>query len=104
MLVSLRIQNVVLIDQVTIDFEAGLCALTGETGAGKSILLDSLGLVLGARAESGLVRRGAEQASVIAEFDVPPKHISQKILKNADLEWSQNLIVRRTLSMDGRRR
>lgn len=104
MLVSLRIQNVVLIDQVTIEFEAGLCALTGETGAGKSILLDSLGLVLGARAESGLVRRGAEQASVIAEFDVPPKHISQKILKKADLEWSQNLIVRRTLSADGRSR
>lgn len=104
MLASLRIQNVVLIDQVTIDFKGGLCALTGETGAGKSILLDSLGLALGARAESGLVRKGADQASVSASFDVPANHVSKTILKNADLAWDQNLIIRRTLTTDGRSR
>jgi DNA repair protein RecN (Recombination protein N) len=102
MLTSLRIQNVVLIDQITIGFEGGLCALTGETGAGKSILLDSLGLALGARADSGLVRKGTEQASVTASFDLSSNHISKKILKNADLDWEQTLIIRRTLGADGR--
>lgn len=102
MLTTLRIQNVVLIDQVMIEFQGGLCALTGETGAGKSILLDSLGLALGARAESSLVRKGADQASVTASFDLPKNHISKKILKAAELEWDQTLIIRRTLSSDGR--
>ncbi|MGB0720136.1 MAG: AAA family ATPase, partial [Bdellovibrionales bacterium] len=70
MLSSLRIQNVVLIENLTIEFQSGLCALTGETGAGKSILLDSLGLATGARADSGLVRKGADQAAVTAIFEV----------------------------------
>lgn len=104
MLVSLRIQNVVLIDHLTIDFKEGLCALTGETGAGKSILLDSLGLVLGARAETGLMRKGAEHANVSAEFDVPLDHISKQILERSDLAWAPNLILRRTLNGDGRSR
>ena len=74
MLASLTIKNIVLIDQLTIDFNQNLSALTGETGAGKSILLDSLGLALGARADAGLVRYGEEQASVIASFDVDVDH------------------------------
>ena len=66
MLASLTIRNVVLIEQLDIQFRDGFCALTGETGAGKSILLDSLGLALGGRSDSGLLRKGADQASVAA--------------------------------------
>ena len=68
MLLGLTIRDVVLIDRLELSFRPGLCVLTGETGAGKSILLDALGLALGVRAESGLVRPGAEQAVVSAEF------------------------------------
>ncbi|HVM84767.1 MAG TPA: AAA family ATPase, partial [Candidatus Binatia bacterium] len=70
MLVGLTVQNIVLIDRLELGFAAGLTALTGETGAGKSILLDALGLALGARAEGGLVRSGATQAVATAEFNV----------------------------------
>lgn len=104
MLVSLSIQNVVLIDRLTIDFREGLCALTGETGAGKSILLDSLGLALGARSDSGLVRKGAEAAQVTAEFHVAKNHPALSILKNSGLDASQDLILRRSVSSDGRSR
>ncbi|HOO82308.1 MAG TPA: DNA repair protein RecN [Alphaproteobacteria bacterium] len=85
MLASLRIQNVVLIESLNIEFQPGLCALTGETGAGKSILLDSLGLALGARADSTLVRKGADQATVIAVFEVPLSHPSLLILHNVNI-------------------
>ncbi len=102
MLSNLRIENVVLIERLSIAFQNGLCALTGETGAGKSILLDSLGLALGARGDSALVRRGAEQAQVMAVFDVQPNHPAYKILQGADLEVSEGLILRRSLSADGR--
>ena len=71
MLTSLAIRNVVLIEALDLEFGAGLSVLTGETGAGKSILLDSLGLALGARADSGLVRAGEQQASVVAAFEPP---------------------------------
>ncbi|MCE7887252.1 MAG: DNA repair protein RecN [Alphaproteobacteria bacterium PRO2] len=104
MLASLSIQNVVLIDRLNIDFRDGLCALTGETGAGKSILLDALGLALGARSESGLVRKGADAAQVTAEFHVGKNHYSAAILKNSDLEPDENLILRRSVSADGRSR
>lgn len=104
MLASLSIQNVVLIDRLNIDFRGGLCALTGETGAGKSILLDALGLALGARSESGLVRKGAEVAQVSAEFHVPKNHVSIGILKDADLEGGEELILRRSVNADGRSR
>jgi DNA repair protein RecN (Recombination protein N) len=76
MLASLSIQNVVLIDRLNIDFRDGLCALTGETGAGKSILLDALGLALGARSESGLVRKGAEAAQVSCGIPCAKNHPS----------------------------
>lgn len=105
MLCSLTIQNVVLIDQLTIEFKAGLCALTGETGAGKSILLDSLGLALGVRAESGLVRHGAEQASVTAAFQISPDHIAHEILARADIRIEDDmLLLRRVLSNAGKSR
>ncbi len=74
MLAALAVHNVVLIEKLNAEFQPGFCALTGETGAGKSILLDSLGLALGSRAESGLVRKGAEQASVSAEFHITSTH------------------------------
>ena len=104
MLASLSIQNVVLIDRLDIDFRQGLCALTGETGAGKSILLDALGLALGARSEVGLVRQGAQAAQVTAEFTVPKNHLSAEILKNAGIAPAQDLILRRSVNADGRSR
>lgn len=102
MLASLTIKNVVLIDQLTIEFSKGLCALTGETGAGKSILLDSLGLTLGARAEAGLVRQGCDQATVIADFDLPKNHVAFSFLKENELESEGELVLRRTLNKEGR--
>ncbi len=102
MLKSLHIKNVVLIEQLSLDFNKGLSALTGETGAGKSILLDSLGLAMGSRADSSLVRRGTESASVTAEFELPESHPANAVLKEQDLEVTSTLILRRTLASDGR--
>nr|MBP9868545.1 DNA repair protein RecN [Alphaproteobacteria bacterium] len=105
MLTSLHIKNVVLIDQLSLAFGSGLSALTGETGAGKSILLDSLGLALGARAESGLVRSGTDQASVTASFDLPSGHSVDDILSAQGMEPSGgSLILRRSVGADGRSR
>lgn len=104
MLSSLTIKNVVLIDHLFIEFEKGLCALTGETGAGKSILLDSLGLALGARSESGLVRKDAEAANVSAEFSVPAKHPVYAFLKEQGIEVEEPLVLRRSVATDGKSR
>lgn len=104
MLASLGIRDVVLIERLDLAFGAGLCALTGETGAGKSILLDSLGLALGGRAEAGLVRVGADQASVTAEFDIALDHPVFALLSAQGIEAGSPLILRRTLSPDGRSR
>ncbi|HVH78863.1 MAG TPA: DNA repair protein RecN, partial [Stellaceae bacterium] len=106
MLLALTIKDVVLIDRLSLAFRPGLCVLTGETGAGKSILLDALGLALGRRAEAGLVRPGAEQAAVSAEFAISPNHPAAAILAEAGLstDLSGSIIVRRTLSADGRSR
>jgi len=104
MLASLIINNVVLIDRLTIQFERGLCALTGETGAGKSILLDSLGLCLGARSESGLVRKDSDQALVAAEFDVPPNHPVFGFLRQHEFNLESPLILRRSIQADGKSR
>jgi DNA repair protein RecN (Recombination protein N) len=104
MLTALAIRNVVLIEALDLDFGPGLGVLTGETGAGKSILLDSLGLALGARADSGLVRAGEAQASVTATFDTPPPgHRALALLadNDIDLEPGEPLIIRRTLKGDG---
>ncbi len=105
MLKAITIQDVVLIERLSIDFEAGLGALTGETGAGKSILLDSLGLALGARADSGLVRKGAEQATVSAVFEVSGDHPAFDILRDAAMDFEgEDLILRRSITKDGRSR
>ena len=74
MLHKLTVSNIVLIEQLTLQFGPGLTVLTGETGAGKSILLDALGLALGSRANSGLIRQGYDQAHVSATFALPPNH------------------------------
>jgi DNA repair protein RecN (Recombination protein N) len=100
---QLSIRDVVLIDRLELEFEPGLGVLTGETGAGKSILLDSLGLALGVRADTGLVRQGEQQASVAAEFDLPPDHPAFALLaeQGIDSEAGEPLLVRRTLKSDG---
>ena len=79
MLSRLSIRDIVLIERLDIDFAAGLSVLTGETGAGKSILLDSLSLALGARGDASLVRHGASQGQVTAVFDVPTNHPAKAI-------------------------
>jgi len=105
MLLGLSIRNVVLIERLDLAFRSGLCVLTGETGAGKSILLDALGLALGIRAESGLVRRGAEQASVSAEFDLAHEHPARRLLGGAGIVAENDIVVlRRIVNADGRSR
>ncbi|MDO8605301.1 MAG: DNA repair protein RecN [Phaeospirillum sp.] len=105
MLISLSIRDVVLIERLDLSFAAGLSVFTGETGAGKSILLDSLGLALGARAESGLVRHGVAQASVTAEFDPAPGHPARALLIEQDMDAGDApLVLRRVLTADGRSR
>lgn len=102
MLTTLSIRNIVLIEQCDLAFAKGLCVLTGETGAGKSILLDSLGLVLGMRAEGRLIRAGATQASVAASFDISTNEGAKAALEALGLEAEDELIIRRTLSGDGK--
>src|SRR5438445_12766069 len=80
MLARLSIRDIVLIERLDIEFSRGLAVLTGETGAGKSILLDAFALALGGRGDSGLVRHGAEQGQVPATFDIPKGHPATKIL------------------------
>jgi DNA repair protein RecN (Recombination protein N) len=104
MLLGLAIGNVVLIERLDLAFGTGLLALTGETGAGKSILLDALGLVIGGRGDAGLVRHGAESAVVSAEFALPPRHPARTLLAEQDLEAGDVLVLRRSLSADGRSR
>lgn len=105
MLSTLSIRDVVLIEKLDIDFSDGLTGLTGETGAGKSILLDSLGLSLGFRAEQRLVRNGAKQASVTASFDVEPNLVREVLTANElDPDLSEGLILRRVLTADGKSR
>lgn len=104
MLTALSIRDVVLIERLDLAFDGGLTVLTGETGAGKSILLDSLGLALGARADTGLVRAGAEQASVTACFAPPAGHPLSSLLAEQGLELEDDVVLRRVLSRDGRSR
>lgn len=104
MLRTLHIRNVVLVDQLTVEFSPGFCALTGETGAGKSILLDSLGLALGGRSDSGLVRKGTDQAQVTAEFDCDEKHPLHTLLKEQGFDSDQTIVLRRIVGADGRSR
>ncbi|MGG5821534.1 DNA repair protein RecN [Falsiroseomonas sp. HW251] len=104
MLTSLAIRDVVLIEKLDLAFGQGLTVLTGETGAGKSILLDSLGLALGMRADSGLVRAGQPQASVTAAFGVEDRHPARAILTEQGIEAEDELVLRRVVTADGRSR
>ena len=104
MLARLSIRDIILIDRLDIDFGAGLAALTGETGAGKSILLDAFALALGARGEAALVREGAEQGQVTAVFELGKEHPARRLLAENGLASDDELIVRRVQIADGRTR
>ena len=103
MLRQLAIDNIVLVERLELEFEPGLGVLTGETGAGKSILLDALGLALGARADTGLVRAGQDNAAVTAEIDLGVGHPAHGLLGEQEIgvEPGEPLIIRRTLKSDG---
>ncbi len=103
MLRDLEIRNMLIIDQLDVAFAPGLNVLTGETGAGKSILLDSLGFVLGWRGRADLVRQGHDTGEVTAWFDLAPDHPAQAILTDIGLSPSDELILRRVNSRDGRK-
>jgi DNA repair protein RecN (Recombination protein N) len=104
MLARLSIRDIVLIERLDIEFARGLAVLTGETGAGKSILLDAFALALGGRGDAGLVRHGAEQGQVTAVFDVPSGHPAAAILADNGLEDTGEMILRRVQFADGRTR
>ena len=103
MLTGLTIRDVVLIEALDLEFGPGLAVLTGETGAGKSILLDALGLALGVRAERGLVRSGQSQAVVSVSFELPPDHPAQDLLDENGLSAGpgEPLVIRRIVRADG---
>jgi DNA repair protein RecN (Recombination protein N) len=104
MLARLSIRDIVLIERLDIDFGSGLAALTGETGAGKSILLDAFALALGARGDVALVRESAEQGQVIATFEIAKDHPARRVLAENDLASEDDVIVRRVQFADGRTR
>ncbi|MGY8996138.1 MAG: AAA family ATPase, partial [Alphaproteobacteria bacterium] len=104
MLLSLGIRDLAVIERIDLELGAGLTVLTGETGAGKSILLDALGLATGKRAESGLVRPGAERATVSAAFAVPDTKAFRELLEEHGIEAADELLVRRQVHADGRSR
>ncbi|MBR0938087.1 DNA repair protein RecN [Bradyrhizobium jicamae] len=104
MLARLSIRDIVLIERLDIEFSRGLAVLTGETGAGKSILLDAFALALGGRGDAGLVRHGAEQGQVTAVFDIPKSHPAAKILADNGLDDTGEMILRRVQLADGRTR
>lgn len=100
MLVHLSIRNIVLIEKLDLEFNSGLTVLTGETGAGKSILLDALGLALGSRADFSLVRHGHISAQVTASFIIPSEHPVRDLLIEAGIPMQDELILRRQLRQD----
>jgi DNA repair protein RecN (Recombination protein N) len=104
MLTHLSVRDIVLIEALDLELDRGMTVLTGETGAGKSILLDALALALGARGDAGLVRAGAKSGQVRAAFELEPGHPAFATLEEAGLEPETDLIIRRTQSADGRAR
>ncbi|NRP19733.1 DNA repair protein RecN [Ensifer adhaerens] len=102
MLAQISIRDIVLIERLDLAFEAGLSVLTGETGAGKSILLDSLSLALGGRGDGSLVRHGSDKGQVTAVFDVPMGHSARLMLRDNGIDDDGDLIFRRVQSADGR--
>src|SRR5919202_113101 len=103
MLRELRIRNFAIIDEVTLDFGEGLNVVTGETGAGKSIILNALGLISGERVSSDLIRHGAEEASVEALFAELPEKVRHR-LKETSVESDDDLVIRRIISSSGKNR
>jgi DNA repair protein RecN (Recombination protein N) len=104
MLSRLSIRDIVLIERLDIDCAAGLSVLTGETGAGKSILLDAFALALGGRGDASLVRQGAEQGQVTAAFDIEPDHPAVALVAGTGIDTQDGLILRRVQLADGRTR
>jgi DNA repair protein RecN (Recombination protein N) len=104
MLARLSIRDIVLIDKLDLDFAKGLAVLTGETGAGKSILLDAFALALGARGDAALVRQGQAQGQVTAMFELPRRHAAWALLKENGIEAEDALILRRVQFADGKTR
>ena len=104
MLTRLSIRDIVLIERLDIDFASGLSVLTGETGAGKSILLDAFALALGARGDAALVRHGADQGQVTAAFDVAPDHPARVLIEANGVAAEDEIILRRAQLSDGRTR
>ena len=106
MLNRLQVRNYVLIDSLEIDFPEGLIIITGQTGAGKSILLGALSLVMGAKADAGMISDGADNCVVEAEFEMDPSDVQLRAeLEENDVEWDNgHLIVRRVINQSGRSR
>ena len=104
MLRALSIRNVLLIEHLDLSFASGLCVLTGETGAGKSILLDALSLALGSRANTELISQGADQSTIVAEFEIFDKRVIDTVLSDYGISIGQNFTLRRVVSADGRSR
>jgi len=104
MLAGISIRNLVLIDRLDLQITPGLTVLTGETGAGKSILLDALGLATGARADAALIRKGCDQAIASAEFFIGPSHPAAGLLSEQGIDASDAVILRRVIGADGRSR
>ena len=104
MLAALSIRDIVLIDQLDLNFDPNLCTLTGETGAGKSILLDALGLAMGGRADGGLVAHGVDKGSVTAVFDLEPSHPAFDLLSENEIASEEGIILRRVQTKDGKTR
>ena len=101
MLKTLMIKNIVLIDKLKLEFNKGFTVFSGETGAGKSVILTSLGLAAGTRADFSLIRKSASDASVIAEFMVDREHLAYKKILSNGLGDQTSIILRRTLSKEG---
>ena len=102
MLESLSITNFVIVDQLELNFDAGFTALTGETGAGKSILIDALSLALGSRSETGIVRNGYDKSEISATFNIVNNHDATKWLNENDIETEGGLLLRRVVFLDGK--
>ena len=104
MLNTLTIQNFVIIDSLNLSFAKGMTALTGETGAGKSILLDALGIILGHRSDVALIRKGCDQAFLAAEFSLSANHPALSLLQEQGIPASETLVIRRSLASNGKNR